>query len=104
MSDTDYLRAEMAMAQQSGQKKLLVSVAELHSLLHKLEHLEELVRRTGKIPRSAGYAISQDLRNLCSGTHMFLKVKRKPTGRFDCPLYFLEIPKAEKELAVVAET
>lgn len=102
--NTDYLRAEMAMAQQAKQKRLLVDVTELHALLHQLDHLKDLVDRAGKIPRKAGFAISQDLRNLCSGTHMFMKVKKNPTGRFDCPLYFLDIPKAEKPLAVVADT
>jgi hypothetical protein len=93
MIDLTYLRAELVRAQQEGQSLVRVSASELQSVINRLDRHEE---HGDKVPKLFGYIISSDLRNLRVGSHMFAKVKRKGTGRFDCPVYFLDMPDQEK--------
>lgn len=90
MMDLTYLRAELAKAYQEGQKTVLVDRAELQSVIDRLHRFQE---HGDQVPKLFGYIISDDLRNMRKGTHMFAKVKRRGTGRFDCPIYFMDMPK-----------
>lgn len=91
MKDLTYMRAELVMAYQEGRKTITVDRAELQSIVDRLHRLQE---HSDKVPKLLGYIIGNDLRNMRLGHHMFAKIKRKNTGRFDCPVYFLEMPKA----------
>lgn len=90
MKDLTYMRAALVKAYQEGEKTINVDRAELQSVVDRLFRLQE---HSDKVPKLLGYIIGNDLRNMRLGHHMFAKIKRKNTGRFDCPVYFLEMPK-----------
>jgi hypothetical protein len=92
MIDLTYLRAELSKAYQENQKTVLVDRAELQSVIDRLHRFQE---HGDQVPKLFGFIISADLRNMRQGTHMFAKVKRKNSGRFDCPIYYLDMPKAD---------
>ena len=100
MIDLTYLQAELVRAHQEGQKTIMVDRSELQSIVHRLQRLQE---HSDQVPKLFGYIISNDLRNMRSGSHMFAKVKRRNTGRFDCPIYYLELPNAEPDPGPVPE-
>ncbi|WP_288077378.1 hypothetical protein [Pseudomonas sp.] len=92
MIDLTYLRAELSKAYQENQKTVLVDRAELQSVIDRLHRFQE---HGDQVPKLFGFIISDDLRNMRRGSHMFAKVKRRNTGRFDCPIYFMDMPKAD---------
>lgn len=92
MAKDDFLRAECAKANSFGEKFMTVSTSELQSILHRLRVLEAEKETPAK---PFGYAISKEMRNICSGDVHFLKVKRSKTGRHDCQVFFREIPTAD---------
>ena len=92
MNDLTFLRVELLTAQKEGQRRVTVSTADLQSILHRLDRHEE---HGEKVPHLFGYIISDDLRNMRRGTHMFAKVKRRNTGRFDCPIYYIDLPRPD---------
>lgn len=100
MKDLTYLRAELSKAYQEGQKTVLVDRAELQSAIDRLHRLQEHGDQT---PKLFGYIISDDLRSMRRGEHMFAKVKRRNSGRFDCPIYFMDLPKTDPEPGPVPE-
>lgn len=100
MKDLTYLRAELSKAYQEGQKTVMVDRAELQSVIDRLHSLQE---HGDQVPKPFGFIISADLRNMRQGSHMFAKVKRRNTGRFDCPIYFMDMPDKEPEPGPVPE-
>lgn len=92
MMDLTYLRAELSKAYQENQKTVLVDRAELQSVIDRLHRFQE---HGDQVPKLFGFIISDDLRNMRRGSHMFAKVKRRNTGRFDCPIYFMDMPEPE---------
>lgn len=92
MAKYDFLRAECAMAANNREKHILVSVPELQSALHRLSALETEMENPAK---PFGYAISREMRMICSGDATFIKIKRSKSGRHDCQVFFREIPTAD---------
>ena len=89
MAQDDFLRAECEMARSNGEKSMMVNVSELKSILHRLGRFEA---EEAMPVKPFGYAISREMRGICSGKSMFVKVKRSRTGRHDCQVFFREIP------------
>ena len=92
MIDLTYLQAELVRAHQEGRKNIMVDRSELQSIVHRLQRFQE---HGDQVPKLFGFIISNDLRNMRAGTHMFAKVKRRNSGRFDCPIYYLDVPRAD---------
>lgn len=82
--DLDYLRAELAQAQQQGATRLLVRTAELMSLVGHLTHLLQMPKQPVKI---MGYARPGEIEKSRRGKLMTMRVRRLPTPWHTEPVY-----------------
>lgn len=92
MKDLTKMREALQDAIKWREPEVKVSTSELQSVLNRLDRFQE---HGEQVPKQFGYIISDDLRNMRNGTHMFAKVKRRNSGRFDCPIYFMTMPKPD---------
>ncbi len=92
MKDLTSLREALQDAIKWRDSTLKVSTSDLQSVL---DRMDRFLEHGDQLPKLFGYIITDDLRNMRKGTHMFAKVKRRNTGRFDCPIYFMDMPEPE---------
>ena len=83
-ADLDYLRAELAQAQQQGAKSLMVRTTELQGLLGRLRHLSNLPKQPVRV---FGYARAGEVDQLAKGKVMTIRVRRKPSDWHTQPIY-----------------
>lgn len=78
MNDQDfaYLQATLAVAQQNGDKSVVVSVSELQSLIGSVRIARTINKR---IPQVLGFIAPADLKQMRMGTLDYAKIKRTAT-------------------------
>lgn len=86
--DLSYLKAELAQAQQSGQKKILINTGELQAVIQKLD---KILIATAELPKPLGYIIGDDARNLCDGGAVFAKIKRRKSELYSTQVFFITL-------------
>jgi len=83
--DIDYLRAELAQAQQMCLTSTSVRVGELQALLDKIRHLETLPEQPVKV---VGFAREGEVEQIRLGKVMTIRVRRLPNEWCTQPIYF----------------
>lgn len=82
-----YLQAELAIAQQTGQTKVLINAKELQAVIGMAKKYMEMDAR----PKKLGYANGDEVRNVCDGQANHVKVLRYATRHRNTPVFFFEI-------------
>lgn len=92
-NDLDFLRADLALAQKSGTKKVMINTDELQALIDRGDKAIDMLANTDADKfKPAGFIVGDHLRNVCDGSVMFAKIKRRKTGLHNTQLYFRDIP------------
>lgn len=84
LQDLNYLRAELAQAQNQGTKMLVVRTTELQALLDSFRELSSRPKQPVKI---TGYARSSEVQMMKHGKLMTMRVRRVPNEWTDQPVY-----------------
>lgn len=84
LQDLNYLRAELAQAQNQGTKMLLVRTTELQALLDSFRELSTRPKQPVKI---SGYARSGEIQMMKHGKLMTMRVRRLPNEWCTQPVY-----------------
>jgi hypothetical protein len=96
------LKAECAMAHQSGRKLCSVPVDELVSLL---DRAEALLKVQSMLPVPVGFCRPGELHALLQGKRFLANLRRKKNAEFSIQMLATYLPDgSQKEVAVVAET
>lgn len=82
--DLEYLRAELAQAQQQGASRLMVRTTELQGLISQILHLSRLPKQPVKV---MGYVRPGEMDQLNKGKVMTVRVRRKPNEWNTEPVY-----------------